>query len=37
VALAPTFWRVLDAIDYRVMQARLWAVDVVCAGGDRPD
>jgi hypothetical protein len=31
--LARTFWRVLDALDYRVMQARLWRVD---AGIVRP-
>jgi hypothetical protein len=29
VALARTLWRVLDAIDYRVMQARLWGVDAL--------
>jgi hypothetical protein len=23
-------WRVLDALDYRVTQARLWLADAVC-------
>jgi hypothetical protein len=25
------FWRILDALDYWLTQARLWVVDVVCA------
>ena len=28
-ALARIFWRVLDALDYRVMQARLWLIDAL--------
>ena len=24
------FWRILDALDYWLTQARLWVVDVVC-------
>jgi hypothetical protein len=28
-ALARLFWRTLDAIDYWVMQARLWRVDAL--------
>jgi hypothetical protein len=24
------FWRVLDAVDYRVTQVRLWLADAVC-------
>lgn len=24
------FWRVLDALDFWLTQARLWVVDVVC-------
>jgi hypothetical protein len=28
-ALAQRLWRVLDAVDYRVMQARLWRVDAL--------
>jgi hypothetical protein len=24
------FWRVLDRLDYWIMQARLWTVDAVC-------
>ena len=28
-ALARTFWRAFDAIDYRVMQARLWMLDTL--------
>jgi hypothetical protein len=24
------FWHVLDAVDYRVTQARLWVTDTVC-------
>lgn len=35
VALARTFWRVVDAIDYRVMQARLWGIDALY--GLRPE
>jgi hypothetical protein len=27
--LAWIFWRLLDAIDYRVMRARLWIVDAL--------
>jgi hypothetical protein len=27
--LARTFWRALDALEYRVMQARLWGVDAL--------
>jgi hypothetical protein len=33
--LGRIFWRVLDTVDYRVMQARLWAIDVAC--GPFPD
>jgi hypothetical protein len=29
LALGRTFWRVLDDLDYRLTQARLWLVDVV--------
>jgi hypothetical protein len=29
-ALSRLFWRVLDAVDYRVTQARLWVADAVC-------
>jgi hypothetical protein len=28
-SLARLFWRVLDAFDYRVMQATLWIVDAL--------
>jgi hypothetical protein len=28
-ALAQRLWRVLDAVDYWVMQARLWRVDAL--------
>jgi hypothetical protein len=34
-ALPPLFWRVLDRLDCRLTQARLWVVDVVC--GPFPD
>jgi len=27
---ARLFWRVLDALDYWLMQARLWLADAVC-------
>jgi hypothetical protein len=27
--LARLFWRVLDAVDYRVTQARLWLAEAV--------
>jgi hypothetical protein len=29
-ALARLFWRVLDAVDYRITQIRLWFADAVC-------
>ena len=29
-APARLFWRALDALDYWVMQARLWVADVAC-------
>jgi hypothetical protein len=35
VALARLFWRFLDALDYWLMQTRLWIVDAVC--GPFPD
>jgi hypothetical protein len=28
--LARFFWRVLDALDYWLTQARLWLADAVC-------
>jgi hypothetical protein len=33
--LVSFFWRVLDALDYSLAQARLWVVGVVC--GPFPD
>jgi hypothetical protein len=35
MGVAPRLWRVLDAVDYWVMQARLWRVDAVC--GPEPE
>ena len=29
-ALARLFWRVLDTVDYRVTQTRLWVADAGC-------
>ena len=29
MGVAPRLWRVLDAVDYWVMQARLWRVDAL--------
>jgi hypothetical protein len=29
MGVAPRLWRVLDAVDYRVMHARLWRVDAL--------
>jgi hypothetical protein len=34
-SLARLYWRVLDALDYRLMQARLRVVDAVC--GPEPE
>jgi hypothetical protein len=34
-SLARLFWRVLDALDYRLMQARLWLADAVCGPRSR--
>jgi hypothetical protein len=34
------FWRILDRLDYWIMQARLWTVDAVCSplpDDDTPD
>jgi hypothetical protein len=28
--LVPLFWRVLDAVDYWVTQAKLWVADTAC-------
>jgi hypothetical protein len=33
--LAQAFWRAVDWLDYWMIQARLWAVDVTC--GPFPD
>ena len=33
--MARTFWRALDALDYRVMQARMRVVDALC--GPEPE
>jgi hypothetical protein len=33
--LAWLFWRVLDAVDYRVTQAKLWAANAVCGPSRR--
>jgi hypothetical protein len=33
--LVRIFWRGLDQLDYLIMQARLWAIDLVC--GPEPD
>ena len=32
-SLARLFWLVLDALDYWLMQARLWLADAVCGPG----
>jgi len=32
-AMARLFWRVLDALDYRVMQVRFWLWDKLCGPG----
>jgi hypothetical protein len=33
--MARFFWRVLDALDYRAMQARFWLCDVLCGHESR--
>jgi hypothetical protein len=37
--MARLFWRVVDELDYRVMQARFWLRDVLCGpeSGLMPD
>jgi hypothetical protein len=38
--LARFFWRILDGLDYWIMQAKLWVVDMVCGplpGDGSPD
>jgi hypothetical protein len=30
IIFSQLFWRVLDALDYWLMQARLWVADEVC-------
>lgn len=33
--LARLFWRTLDELDYRVMQARFWLCDLLCSPQSR--
>jgi hypothetical protein len=38
--LTQAFWRAVDCLEYWIMQARLWTVDVTCGplpDRDRPD